>query len=171
MGFSFGNFDAICTTAALIPCSLLGEYGIEPVCYARNVEINSTILFQPGGCMPCRVLCCGSVSQSGHTDWRSSVLRPERVGEEEREGETGRGDRAAGLDRTGDARQEHPGALRWAHTPLPPSLAGPGWAGRVGDHRTWIHPSQNGASSSSGAQGHTWQDRPGCAGWLHAHRG
>ena len=33
MGFSFGNFDNICTEAALIPCSLLGEYGIEPICY------------------------------------------------------------------------------------------------------------------------------------------
>lgn len=27
---------------------MLGEYGLEPVCYARNVEISGTILFQPG---------------------------------------------------------------------------------------------------------------------------
>jgi len=48
MGFSFGSFDAICQTAALIPCAMLGgENGIEPTCYARNVEINDTILFQP----------------------------------------------------------------------------------------------------------------------------
>lgn len=49
MGFSFGSFDKICQTAALIPCAMLGgPQGIEPTCYARNVEINSTILFQPG---------------------------------------------------------------------------------------------------------------------------
>lgn len=51
MGFSFGNFDKICETAALIPCAMLADNtgtGIEPVCYARNVEINGTILFQPG---------------------------------------------------------------------------------------------------------------------------
>lgn len=53
MGFSFGNFDRICETAALIPCAMLADStgtGIEPVCYARNVEINGTILFQPGEC-------------------------------------------------------------------------------------------------------------------------
>lgn len=51
MGFSFGNFNKICESAALIPCALLADEngsGIEPVCYARNVEINGTILFQPG---------------------------------------------------------------------------------------------------------------------------
>jgi hypothetical protein len=53
MGFSFGSFDRICETAALIPCAMLADStgtGIEPVCYARNVEINGTILFQPGEC-------------------------------------------------------------------------------------------------------------------------
>lgn len=65
MGFSFGNYDAICQTAgtsrsavsdclslssraALIVCPLMGSgAGIQPVCYARNVEINGTIIFQP----------------------------------------------------------------------------------------------------------------------------
>ena len=47
MPFSFGSFDAICETAALIPCAMLGTNGLQPICYARNVEINTTILFQP----------------------------------------------------------------------------------------------------------------------------
>ncbi|GAA98784.1 hypothetical protein E5Q_05472 [Mixia osmundae IAM 14324] len=48
MGFSFGSFDSICNTAALIVCPLLGgQDGIEPVCYSRNVEIGNTLIFQP----------------------------------------------------------------------------------------------------------------------------
>ena len=48
MGFAFGSFDEICKTAALIVCPLLGpESGISPTCYSRNVEISSTIIFQP----------------------------------------------------------------------------------------------------------------------------
>lgn len=64
-GFSFGSFDAQCQQAALIPCSLLGDYGIEPICYARNVEINSTILFQPGECSLsiCRDWRCDNVQR------------------------------------------------------------------------------------------------------------
>jgi hypothetical protein len=61
MGFSFGDFDSICSSAALIICPLMGtsssnpnggggggsRMGIQPNCYARNVELNGTILFQP----------------------------------------------------------------------------------------------------------------------------
>ncbi|KAA1107514.1 Chitin synthase, class 7 [Puccinia graminis f. sp. tritici] len=60
MGFSFGDFDSICSLAALIICPLMGtsssngngggggsRMGIQPNCYARNVELNGTILFQP----------------------------------------------------------------------------------------------------------------------------
>jgi len=47
----FGSFDDICQTAALIVCPLVGElHGIEPNCYSRNVEIASTVLFQPATC-------------------------------------------------------------------------------------------------------------------------
>lgn len=65
MGFSFGDYSQICQTAgtsspdalevvlipmrtaALIVCPLMGDTGIQPTCYARNVEINGTIIFQP----------------------------------------------------------------------------------------------------------------------------
>lgn len=52
--FSFGSYDWICSRAALIVCPLLGEtsYGIEPVCYARNVEFGKTLVFQPGTLPP-----------------------------------------------------------------------------------------------------------------------
>ncbi|CEH13901.1 Chitin synthase III catalytic subunit [Ceraceosorus bombacis] len=51
MGLSFGNYDEICDTVALIVCPLLGsELGLEPKCYSRNVEINNTIIFQPATC-------------------------------------------------------------------------------------------------------------------------
>lgn len=47
---AFGSYDWICSQAALVVCPLLGSsgYGIEPVCYARNVELGKTIIFQPG---------------------------------------------------------------------------------------------------------------------------
>ncbi|KDE09575.1 hypothetical protein MVLG_00470 [Microbotryum lychnidis-dioicae p1A1 Lamole] len=49
---SFGSYDWICTQAALVVCPLVGSstsggYGISPTCYARNVEIGSTLIFQP----------------------------------------------------------------------------------------------------------------------------
>ncbi|BGO93662.1 hypothetical protein NBRC10512_002902 [Rhodotorula toruloides] len=46
---SFGSYDWICSRAALIVCPLLGatHYGIEPVCYSRNVEFGRTLVFQP----------------------------------------------------------------------------------------------------------------------------
>lgn len=49
MGVSFGSFDAICETAALVICPLVGtDQGIEPTCYSRNVDIAGTLIFQPG---------------------------------------------------------------------------------------------------------------------------
>jgi len=49
MGISFGSFDGVCGTAALVICPLLGGsgQGIEPSCYSRNVQIGSTLIFQP----------------------------------------------------------------------------------------------------------------------------
>jgi len=48
MGIQFGSFDAICETAALVICPLIGsDHGIEPTCYSRNVEISGKLLFQP----------------------------------------------------------------------------------------------------------------------------
>jgi len=44
----FGSFDDICATAALVVCPLVGaNQGIEPTCYSRNVDIGSTLIFQP----------------------------------------------------------------------------------------------------------------------------
>lgn len=51
MGISFGSFDSICQTAALVICPLIGSsQGIEPSCYSRNVEISGTLIFQPSTC-------------------------------------------------------------------------------------------------------------------------
>ncbi|EIM92080.1 uncharacterized protein STEHIDRAFT_88786 [Stereum hirsutum FP-91666 SS1] len=51
MGVSFGSFDAICETAALVICPLVGtDQGIEPTCYSRNVDIAGTLIFQPATC-------------------------------------------------------------------------------------------------------------------------
>jgi len=49
MGITFGSFDGVCGTAALVICPLLGSsgQGIEPNCYSRNVQIGSTLIFQP----------------------------------------------------------------------------------------------------------------------------
>jgi len=45
---SFGSFNGICETAALVICPLIGSsQGIEPSCYSRNVEISGTLIFQP----------------------------------------------------------------------------------------------------------------------------
>jgi hypothetical protein len=49
MPLQFGKYDSICSEVALIVCPLLGtDLGMEPVCYSRNVEINGTVIFQPG---------------------------------------------------------------------------------------------------------------------------
>ncbi|GAA5975017.1 hypothetical protein JCM11641_006804 [Rhodosporidiobolus odoratus] len=47
--FAFGSYDWPCTQAALIVCPLLGntDWGVEPVCYSRNVEFGRTLVFQP----------------------------------------------------------------------------------------------------------------------------
>ncbi|KAH7908160.1 chitin synthase III catalytic subunit-domain-containing protein [Hygrophoropsis aurantiaca] len=49
MGISFGSFDGVCSTAALVICPLMGAegQGIEPSCYSRNVQIGNTLIFQP----------------------------------------------------------------------------------------------------------------------------
>ncbi|KAF9231603.1 chitin synthase III catalytic subunit-domain-containing protein [Melanogaster broomeanus] len=52
MGLSFGSFDGICSVAALVICPLLGSsgQGMEPTCYSRNVQVGSTLIFQPATC-------------------------------------------------------------------------------------------------------------------------
>jgi len=51
MGFTFGSFESICQTAALVVCPLVqSTQGVEPTCYSRNVEIAGTLLFQPATC-------------------------------------------------------------------------------------------------------------------------
>jgi len=51
MGIKFGSFNAICETAALVICPLVGtDQGIEPLCYSRNVDVAGTLLFQPSTC-------------------------------------------------------------------------------------------------------------------------
>ncbi|KAK4056961.1 Chitin synthase, class 7 [Microbotryomycetes sp. JL221] len=50
----FGSYDWICSQAALIVCPLVGSdnsgtFGVAPVCYARNVELGKTLIFQPEG--------------------------------------------------------------------------------------------------------------------------
>ena len=45
----FGSFDFICEQAVLPLCALVGsKTGIEPICYARNIELANTLIFQPG---------------------------------------------------------------------------------------------------------------------------
>jgi len=44
----FGDFNSICERVALTVCPLVGaDEGVEPTCYSRNVEIASTLIFQP----------------------------------------------------------------------------------------------------------------------------
>lgn len=49
----FGDFDSICKKAAIPLCTLVGPVssvtdtrGILPNCYARNIEVANTIIFQ-----------------------------------------------------------------------------------------------------------------------------
>lgn len=49
----FGNFDSICSQVMVPLCSLVGNgsiagdgVGIEAECYARNIELANTIIFQ-----------------------------------------------------------------------------------------------------------------------------
>lgn len=59
--FKFGSYEWACSQAALTVCPRLGAggQGIEPVCYARNVDVGSSLFFQPGARAalpePCRV--------------------------------------------------------------------------------------------------------------------
>ncbi|KAG1797914.1 chitin synthase III catalytic subunit-domain-containing protein [Suillus variegatus] len=52
MAITFGSFDGVCSTAALVICPLMGTSGegIEPTCYSRNVQIGQTLIFQPSTC-------------------------------------------------------------------------------------------------------------------------
>jgi hypothetical protein len=50
---TFGDFTSICHKAALPLCASVGPItsvssgvGIEPECYARNIELANTIIFQ-----------------------------------------------------------------------------------------------------------------------------
>ena len=51
--FSFGNYDGVCNVIAMVSCPLLGPDGIgkAPQCYARNIDINNTIIFEPATCL------------------------------------------------------------------------------------------------------------------------
>lgn len=47
--FKFGDFAFICEHAALTICPLLqSQHGVMPTCYARNVQLGSQVIFQPG---------------------------------------------------------------------------------------------------------------------------
>lgn len=44
-----GSFEFICEQAALPLCALVGtNTGIEALCYARDVELANTLIFQAG---------------------------------------------------------------------------------------------------------------------------
>lgn len=61
MGFKFGTFESICATAPIQVCPLLGTaQGQEPNCYARNVELAGTLIFQPGPSCPFALLSFSS---------------------------------------------------------------------------------------------------------------
>ncbi|THU92600.1 hypothetical protein K435DRAFT_726093, partial [Dendrothele bispora CBS 962.96] len=47
MTIKFGSFNEICETAALVICPLIGDEGVEPTCYSRNVDLGGRLLFQP----------------------------------------------------------------------------------------------------------------------------
>lgn len=47
--FKFGDFAYVCERAQLTVCPLLeNAHGVTPTCYARNVQLGSQIIFQPG---------------------------------------------------------------------------------------------------------------------------
>lgn len=50
---AFGDFDVVCSEAQVPLCSVVGNfnevtggYGIEAECFARNIELANTIIFQ-----------------------------------------------------------------------------------------------------------------------------
>lgn len=46
VSFKFGSFDSFCNAAVLPFCSQVGE-AVEPKCYARNINIGGSMVFQP----------------------------------------------------------------------------------------------------------------------------
>ena len=44
----FGDLTSICTRAPIPPCTMVGagSSGVEADCYARNIELANTIIFQ-----------------------------------------------------------------------------------------------------------------------------
>ncbi|KAJ1799654.1 Chitin synthase, class 7 [Coemansia sp. RSA 2399] len=46
--YRFGYYDEICSTVQMAACPLLGDsqIGYEPSCYARNIEVRSSLIFQ-----------------------------------------------------------------------------------------------------------------------------
>ncbi|TVY38826.1 Chitin synthase export chaperone [Lachnellula subtilissima] len=53
----FGDFEDVCQRAAVPLCSVVGHYstvtgsfGIEADCYARNIDVGNTIIFQGAAC-------------------------------------------------------------------------------------------------------------------------
>lgn len=54
--FQAFSFNGICETVALSLCPLIGtQYGVEPVCYARNIDLGGNLIFQPGKKTPLSV--------------------------------------------------------------------------------------------------------------------
>ncbi|KAJ2787166.1 Chitin synthase, class 7 [Coemansia interrupta] len=48
MGYRFGYYDKICSVVQMAACPLLGDsdIGYEPTCYARNIEVRNSLIFQ-----------------------------------------------------------------------------------------------------------------------------
>ncbi|EOR00099.1 hypothetical protein E3P92_01589 [Wallemia ichthyophaga] len=45
------SINDVCRNVAMVSCPMLGsDEGIEPICYARNVVIGGTLIFQPATC-------------------------------------------------------------------------------------------------------------------------
>lgn len=75
MGVSFGSFNDICLTAALVICPLVGsDQGVEPVCYSRNVDVGGTLIFQPCESASPSPTWFGFAFVDGRTVARSNVL-------------------------------------------------------------------------------------------------
>lgn len=47
--FEAFSFTGICETVSLSLCPLIGtQNGVEAVCYSRNIDLGSNLIFQPG---------------------------------------------------------------------------------------------------------------------------
>ncbi|CAO3636237.1 unnamed protein product [Cunninghamella blakesleeana] len=65
--FQAFKFDEICQTVALTLCPLIGKNdGIEPLCYARNVEFANTLIFQPATFMINIIALCMAIVMIYH---------------------------------------------------------------------------------------------------------